>query len=220
MSIAEKLATIAANEQKVFNAGLEAGKEQGYAEGYNEGYNKGGESSARAAALAKGVIERTVTEITASDIDVLGLTTAGWYSFARNDKLKRFISTKEQNIMVNNNAFNYATSLIEAHVGWCSGSSSFGYCSKLQKVVIYGDSGFGWGLFDNCTALKVIDCRTAPRIPSINAGAQVFNKVPNGCLFVVPDNLYDAWSVATNWVAYENIIITKASDYTEYEVVE
>ncbi len=226
-SIADKLERIARNEQLIYNAGVEKGKreagderyEQGFAAGRAEGYDEG-LSDSPATALAKEVIERTITEITPSDIDALGLTRVGWHSFSRCDKLKKFISTNEQNISVSNAAFDNCTSLIEAHIGLVVGSSAFSGCSQLQKVVIYGNAQFPWGVFKDCKSLKVIDCRNATTIPSISANASAFDNVPDGCQFVVPDHLYDEWSVATNWVSYENIIITKASDYTEYEVIE
>lgn len=41
MSIAEKLTTIAENEQKVFEAGYNEGKSEGYGEGQLDGYNNG-----------------------------------------------------------------------------------------------------------------------------------------------------------------------------------
>ena len=41
MSIAEKLTTIAENEQKVFEAGYNEGKQEGYGEGQLDGYNDG-----------------------------------------------------------------------------------------------------------------------------------------------------------------------------------
>ena len=213
-SIADKLEQIARNEQLVYNTG--------YGKGYNDGYDDGAAStsSALAIAIAKNVIERTITEITPSDIDALGLTQVGWQSFSRCDTLKRFISTKEQNISVSNAAFDYCSALIEARIGNIIASSSFNGCAKLQKVVIYNNTQFQWGVFQNCKSLKVIDCRTATRVPYINAGSKVFEGVPTGCQFVVPDHLYDEWSNATNWVAYENIVITRASDYTEYEVIE
>lgn len=213
-SIADKLEQIAKNEQLVYNTG--------YGKGYNDGYDDGAAStsSALAIAFAKSVIERTITEITPSDIDALGLTNAGWHSFSRCDTLKRFISTKEQNISVSNSAFDCCSALIEARIGNITGSSSFNGCAKLQKVVIYNNTQFQWGVFQNCPSLKVVDCRNITTIPSINANANVFARVPMGCQLVVPDHLYDEWSVATNWVAYENIVITRASDYTEYEVIE
>ena len=217
MTIEEKITLIAENEQKVYDAG----KNKGYTDGYTEGYDDGAAStsSALAIAVAKNVIERTITEITPSDIDALGLTKVGWQSFSRCDTLKRFISTKEQNISVSNSAFD-CSALIEARIGYIVGSSSFNGCAKLQKVVIYNNTQFPWGVFQNCSSLKVVDCRNITTIPSINANANVFAQVPMGCQLVVPDHLYDTWSVATNWVAYENIVITRASDYTEYEVIE
>ena len=213
-SIADKLEQIARNEQLVYNTG--------YGKGYNDGYDDGAAStsSALAIAIAKNVIERTITEITPSDIDALGLTKVGWQSFSRCDTLKRFISTKEQNISVSNSAFDNCSALIEARIGYIVGSSSFNGCAKLQKVVIYNNTQFPWGVFQNCSSLKVVDCRNITTIPSITANANVFAQVPMGCQLVVPDHLYDKWSVATNWVAYENIVITRASDYTEYEVIE
>ena len=87
MSIADKLTRIAENEQRVYNAGYEKGKAEG------------GDSS-HIAALAKSIIDRTVTEVTPSDIDALGLTYVGWNAFSRCVQLKRFISTAEQNIKV------------------------------------------------------------------------------------------------------------------------
>ena len=209
-----------------FNAGFKDGYDKGETDGYKngetDGYNKGfdeGKKASPAAALAKSIIERTIVEIFPSDIDELGLTFVGWSSFERCTTLKRFISTQEQKINTNNTAFDGCTALLEAHISNMMGSSTFSGCSKLQKVVLFGNSQFNWGVFQNCTSLKVIDCRTATGVPSVGNASQ-FNGVPSGCQFVVPDNLYDAWSTATNWVAFDNLVFVKASDYTEYEVVE
>ena len=204
-----------------YKRGYTNGHSEGYEEGYDQGKAEGGASNERIPTLSKSIIDRTVEEITPSDIDAIGFKSVGWGGFLRCSKLKRFISTAEQNIQLGNFSFQHCSSLLEAH--FCETSSctsAFDNCSKLQKVVIYGNSSFGWGFFNNCTSLKVIDYRIATTVPPIQANATQFNNVPDGCLLVVPDNLYDKWSTATNWVSFSNIVITKASDYTEYEVVE
>ena len=171
--------------------------------------------------LTKAIIEKTIVEVLPEDVSKLGISRLGPDIFRRCATLKRFISTESQNIRVANNCFDGCGNLLEAHIGGVqSASGVFTSCSKLQKVKLLTDYGFPWGTFIYCSSLKVVDCRNAMSVPSIGGTAQVFQGVPDGCQIVVPDNLYDAWSTATNWVAYDNLVFVKASDYIEYEVIE
>lgn len=95
-------------------------------------------------------------------------------------------------------------------------STTFNSCGSLSNIIIpksvtqIGSSALAscWGLskydFSNCTSI--------PSIQSNSINASCLN-IANGKI-VVPDNLYDDWIVATNWVALAEYIV-KASEYTQ-----
>lgn len=62
---------------------------------------------------------------------------------------------------------------------------------------------------EKCTGVECIDlsnCIAIPAMSHVNAFSQTTGQ------FVVPDNLYDEWIVATNWSTYADRIV-KASEY-------
>lgn len=64
------------------------------------------------------------------------------------------------------------------------------YAFMSSKILIYD--------FSKCTSVPVI------------SGSQPFNSTPSTKIFIVPDELYDEWIVATNWVAYASGIVKKS----------
>lgn len=62
---------------------------------------------------------------------------------------------------------------------------------------------------EKCTGIECIDlsnCLAIPEMVNVNAFFQTTGQ------FIVPDNLYDEWIVATNWSTYADRIV-KASEY-------
>lgn len=62
---------------------------------------------------------------------------------------------------------------------------------------------------EKCTGVECIDLSNCLAIPELSS-ANAFNQTTGQ--FIVPDNLYDEWIVATNWSTYADRIV-KASEY-------
>lgn len=118
---------------------------------------------------------------------------------------------------------------------------SFSYIRNQGELTITGQVSFdteGWRYNDYkilripnatyignraiyiCPYLKIVDFRgrtltTIPtRLDQTSFTATGNSDVPTDCKFIVPDELYDQWIVATNWVTIADRIV-KASEYTE-----
>lgn len=184
-----------------------------YAEKITAIQSGGGGGDEEAYALIKAFITRkSLDEITPEMIDKYGLSniTIGTNAF-NNTTLKKFISRRDQRISGSSSAFSTATSLIEARVSMAQGEGSvFLNCSKLEKLVLYEQCDFtGWGQFNGCSALKLIDLRTFTKVPSV--GTTQFSQVADGCEMIIPHDLYDVWRTQTNWVANTKLVFVDAS---------
>lgn len=165
------------------------------------------------------VVNKTVTEITPEDITGFGMTEVKNYTFYQCTQLQSFVSTAEQKITLWGSAFNGCTALKEVYASRLIGGASevFFNCTALEKVVILAPTNYNaYGIFGKCSALKVIDFRAETAVPTLSANAFV-NANPTDCKIIVPDNLYDSWIVATNWVNLldRGFTFVKASEYTE-----
>lgn len=80
---------------------------------------------------------------------------------------------------------------------------------KLQKRV----AAIHQHAFQNCSNVLLYDFRDRElnNIPTTGGSWQGMNA---NCKIVVPDNLYDAWIIASNWVSMASHIV-KASDYID-----
>lgn len=80
----------------------------------------------------------------------------------------------------------------------------------LRSIVIPKNiTRFEQYAIEQCTGVECIDlsnCLAIPEMVHVNAFSQTTGQ------FIVPDNLYDEWIVATNWSAYADRIV-KASEY-------
>lgn len=208
-----------------YEQGYESGETEGYNKGQTEGYNNGyADAKLESAGGEKAIqiINGRVTEITPEDIDNLKLTQIKNYLLANCGGLRSFVSTKEQNVGATTSSFENSSALQEVRISslLAGASSIFKDCKSLEKVVFYkGFNVTGYGVFQRCSALKIIDWKGANGVP--NLGANTFiNAEPTDCKIIVPDNLYDQWIVATNWVALldRGFSFVKASEYTEDEV--
>lgn len=93
------------------------------------------------------------------------------------------------------------------------GNSSFQYCGSLKKAIFSSLTYIGAYAFQSTgNSTTIFDFRGATVIP--NLSSYTCFQGANFKHIVVPDELYDEWIVATNWVSYANKII-KASEYTE-----
>lgn len=95
-----------------------------------------------------------------------------------------------------------------------TGNSSFYSCSKLKSVTFGSNiANLGSSLFQNCYSLAIVDFRNAIQVPTVQSTS--FKSVPKTCKFIIPDELYDSWIVATNWASlYANgYKFIKVSEY-------
>ena len=93
--------------------------------------------------------------------------------------------------------------------------SAFLGCSGLTSVTIGNGITKIWGYsFWNCTNCELFDFTSATSVPAL-AHVNAFQGTPANKKIVVPDALYSAWIVATNWSSTDNNIvncIVKASE--------
>lgn len=64
-------------------------------------------------------------------------------------------------------------------------------------------------------SLSLVDFRSVKQVPSLTS----YYSMPQKPIYIVPDELYDEWIIATNWASLANYIV-KASDYVEEEITE
>ena len=110
-------------------------------------------------------------------------------------------------------AFAYCHSLkrIRMPQGVTTLGGAFSYCSSLETIVIpKGVLTINDYTFELCMVLKTYDFSTHTSVP-YNAGSTVFTNINPLAKIIVPDNLYDEWITATNWVTYADYIY-KASE--------
>ena len=119
------------------------------------------------------------------------------------------------------------------------GSSAFYNCSSLQSITIPSNvTSIGSSAFYNCSSIYFAEIRSDAKIDSYTYNFQGYKcrydfrnctsvpvlsassgLNPNSRVdfIIVPDNLYDEWIAATNWVAYASKI-KKASEVENTEV--
>lgn len=107
------------------------------------------------------------------------------------------------------------------------GSSAFKYCYSLASIAIpslvtsIADSAFygcyslasiaipisvtsiAASAFYNCYGIKTFDFRRSTSVPTL-ANVNAFQNTPTVKEIVVPDDLYDTWTAATNWNSTTN----------------
>ena len=155
------------------------------------GVGNGSGSSEEKPNLFASLVDRTITDITAEDLQ--GVTSIGNSAFRECDSL---------------------TSVEIPDSVTSIGSSAFYSCDKLTSVVI-GDSvtSIGSSAFFYCREMQLYDFRKATVVPTLT-NKNAFSSIPTTCKIVVPDSLYDSWIAATNWSTYASNIV-KASEYAE-----
>lgn len=91
---------------------------------------------------------------------------------------------------------------------------SFDGCAGLKKVVFgSGATSIKTNAFRGCSAVEVYDFRKCKQIVTLATEFSLAHAT--GCKIVVPDELYDEWSTGTNWVAQNDVVWVKESEYVE-----
>ena len=92
------------------------------------------------------------------------------------------------------------------------GNSAFYHCYSLSSIVIpNGVTSIGSSTFQNCYGMAFYDFSQCTSVPTLG-GTSVFSNIPSDCKIVVPDNLYDTWTAATNWSTHASKMV-KASEF-------
>ena len=110
-------------------------------------------------------------------------------------------------------AFSYCHSLASAVIPnsvTSIGTDAFSDCHSLASVVIPNSvTSIGNNSFQNCYGMAFYDFSTHTAVPTLS-NTNAFLNIPSDCKIIVPDGLYDAWKVATNWSTYATNIIKKS----------
>ena len=97
-------------------------------------------------------------------------------------------------------------------------------CPNLERVEFGADlEAINYWSFNNNTKCKEYDFTRCTRVPALNFDdewdAYSFQGMPSDCKMIVPDDLFDEWSQATNWTLYATHITSPSSANTEKKSV-
>lgn len=92
------------------------------------------------------------------------------------------------------------------------GGSMFYYCYSLSSIVFPSDiKSMSTQMFYNCYGMAYYDFRAVKKVPTM-AYTNVFYNIPSDCKMIIPDELYDTWTTATNWASHASKMV-KASEF-------
>ena len=92
------------------------------------------------------------------------------------------------------------------------GNYAFYHCYSLSNIVIPDSvTSIGSDTFGYCYGMRFYDFSQCTSVPTLR-GTSVFSSIPDDCKIVVPDNLYNEWTTATNWSTHASKIV-KASEF-------
>lgn len=211
MSIAEKLALIAENEQKVYNAGYEKGKAEG-----------GGDDALKA------LIERTLTRIEIPR----GVSKIGNSAFMDCSDALGAVNVPEGVTRIEGSAFYACRKISEINLPKSLesvGASAFVALNSIDRLalpplvnMIYTSMALEAGFskfvaegnihhiaataFSNCTKCTSYDFTACTGVPTL-ANISAFNNINPDAKIFVPSELFDEWIVATNWAQYADHIV-------------
>ena len=214
-TIAEKLATIAENEQNVFNAGYEKGLASGGVPINNqdktitengvyqadEGYTGLGTVTVEVASTGGGdidaFIEKSITEITSNAESI------GDYAFYSCKQLKTVNFPLATTI--GNNAFESCQVLetVNSPLVTTIGTKAFYYCYALKTANFPLVTTINSQSFSGCRALLSFIIRSETICKLSNADAFSYSSLASGTGYIyVPKDLVESYKTATNWSTY------------------
>lgn len=78
------------------------------------------------------------------------------------------------------------------------GRAAFYDCRNMTSIIIPSDiTILVTYVLAYCRNLQIVDFRRVKQVPTVQTNSFLY--VPNTCKFIIPDSLYDSWTVATNW---------------------
>ena len=84
---------------------------------------------------------------------------------------------------------------------------SFYNCYSLASVTIPdGVTSISTYAFGNCYGIRYYDFSACTAVPALS-DTNAFNKIPSDCQMLIPTELYDEWSTATNWATYASYMV-------------
>lgn len=141
--------------------------------------------------------------------------------FNSNGRLTTFTGYNTSKVTTMSNMFYQNSAITEVSVDAtsCTDISRMFYNSygntKLRKLKISNvseklTSTSQW--LYNVQALEIIDFRGATGVPTLSETTSLIYL--SGCKIIIPDELYDTWTTATNWTTFRGTWV-KASEYVE-----
>ena len=145
-----------------------------------------------------------------------GITSIGDSSFRNCSSLDTIIVPNTVTVFYNS-AFRSCYSLKEIiynGIANINGSYILSECYPLRSRIRVGnDTVVNNYSFYKCYNIICYDFTSSETIPTLDS-TNAFSYINGLCKIIVPDELYDDWIVATNWVTYADYIY-KASEVTE-----
>ena len=87
---------------------------------------------------------------------------------------------------------------------------SIAYCYSLTKLTIPSSvTSISRNAFLSCGSMKIYDFSTHTQVPAL-LSSNAFNGIPDDCIIIFPDELYDEVIAATNWSTYADHIVKKS----------
>ena len=111
---------------------------------------------------------------------------------------------------ISNHAFQYCYSLASITIpnGVTSiSNNTFQYCNSLASITIpNGVTSISNNAFQYCYGMRYYDFSACTSIPSLS-NTNAFGSTPSDCQILIPSDLYDEWSAATNWATYASKMV-------------
>jgi hypothetical protein len=148
--------------------------------------------------LAKSIVDKSVTTITAEDL--AGLTSIGIYAFYYCGSLTSVI-LPDSVTSISSGVFSYCSSLVSITIPssvTSIGSSAFSSCISLTSITIPDSvTSIGSSAFYNCASLAEIHFRRS--IPATVDNINAWGIIPNTCKIYVPTGSLPAYKSASNY---------------------
>ena len=177
--IAEKLALIAENEQKVYDKGKTDGTAEGYQSGYTEGYTAGyaeGEASGGGGSdfPANDFFSKTATEITMTGVTILGQYSIYQYSTLETVYLPDTTNISSNAIFNCSNLSNVVMS--EGLITIGSSGNVFSACPNIKNLEIPSTvESIGRSAFTGLAGLETVTFLGTPKTIGTGGGTTVFS---------------------------------------------